>query len=145
MKWSLKKGAAEFGLDFQTLAKRLQARGHELGRGCRYTTIDIMDAVVGNLEKEKIRLTRNQADVAELDRGERLGVLVPKESNHAAIASVLLPLRSMLMGMPSAVAPLCTDPEVAMTAIDTEVKRILKTISDLDVVAEPNQQPKETQ
>lgn len=129
MKWTLKKGSVEFDVHTDTLAKRLRAAGFNIGKGQRYTTLQIMEALFGDLEKERIRLTRAQADVAEVDRQETLEALVPKEVERASLASVLVPLRSQLLAMSAAVSPVCDTPEAAAKAISAEVHRILASIS----------------
>ena len=66
IRWSIYRAAMEFGIDRRTLARRLAAASTEPGPDGHYSTGDIVRAVFNNLELERTRLTRAQADIAEV-------------------------------------------------------------------------------
>jgi phage terminase Nu1 subunit (DNA packaging protein) len=129
-RWTAQTAAEEFGWPLETLRRKLRERGHRLQRHARYTTREITDALFGNLEVEKIRLTKADADVREMERAEKQGLLVPMELAEKRLAETLAPFRSNLLAMPDSVAPQCVDPESARRAIKAEVIRLLEQVSN---------------
>jgi hypothetical protein len=79
IRWSIYRAAVEFGIDRRTLARRLASASTEPGPDAHYSTRDIVCAVFTDLETERTRLTKAQADVAELKRGELLRNWMPRE------------------------------------------------------------------
>lgn len=60
IRWALGTAAKEFGLDPKTLSARLKARGIEVGVDGKLSTLQICEAVYGDLEGEKILKTREE-------------------------------------------------------------------------------------
>lgn len=64
-RWTLATAAFEFGIDRAALAKRLRALGIEPGADGCYSTLQVCSARFGNLEMERTRKAREDADAAE--------------------------------------------------------------------------------
>jgi hypothetical protein len=80
IRWSIYRAAMEFGIDRRTLARRLAAAGGiHPGDDGRYSTRDIVRAVFTDLEAERTRLTKAQADCAEIKYHELLRNWMPRE------------------------------------------------------------------
>jgi hypothetical protein len=62
IRWTIEHASSEFNLDRKTVTKRVKAAGLEPGNDGRFSTAQIASALHGDLEAEKIRLTREQAD-----------------------------------------------------------------------------------
>lgn len=78
MRWTIELAAREFDIDRRTLAKNLIAADimPDESDG-RFSTKQITTAVFGDLEREKIRRERAEADLAEMKRDEKRRELVP--------------------------------------------------------------------
>ena len=83
IRWTLKGASSEFGIHPATLAKRIKTQGVEKGNDGRFSTKQICSAVFGDIDSEKLRLVREQADKFALDNAERRGDLIdlPKLSD----------------------------------------------------------------
>jgi phage terminase Nu1 subunit (DNA packaging protein) len=127
MTWTCKGAAQEWGLDQVTMRRRLIAAGHEVGPGKKFTTREISDALNGRLEQEKIRLTKADADAKEAENLERAGVTIRKDDAMRLVSEVIAPVRSALLSWPASLATRLnpTDPELARTVLDAEVRRLL--------------------
>lgn len=125
--WTITDAAREWGIDDETLKRRLTQAGVKLEKGATYTTRQISDAVVGSLQREKIRLTSADADLKERDRFERDGILIRVDDAKKLIADALGPIRSSLVSWPMALASRCNpgDPELARVVLAEAVKNLL--------------------
>ena len=61
-RWGLEKAAAEFGINPRTLSKRLKQYSIECGRDKMFSTKQICAAIFGDIDGERLRLTKEQAD-----------------------------------------------------------------------------------
>lgn len=77
IRWTIEQASNEFGLDRQTLAKRINNGGILPGDDKKFSTADICRAVFGDIESEKLREVRHRANLLEIDEKERLGQLTP--------------------------------------------------------------------
>lgn len=67
VRWSLNQAAGEFGFARQTVKNRLVAAGISPGEDSRYSTADLLRALYGDLDGEKLRKLRAEASLAELE------------------------------------------------------------------------------
>ena len=128
MKWSLSAAAREFGMTERTLGKALSQAHVATGRGARFTTLQIHRALAGDLQSEKIRLTRADADARETSNRVAEGELVSMDAAKKVIAQVLAPVRSKLLALPPNLAVRCnpSDPDLARREIEIAVDEVLK-------------------
>jgi len=112
MNWSVLKAAREWGIDRETLARRLVAAGFKVDARSEFHTKQITSAIHGSLQMERIRLTRAQADKAETEKLERAGILITEQRAREVMTAVLGPIRSAIAGLP-ALAPRCNPAEPA--------------------------------
>jgi len=77
IRWTLNHAAAEFGLDHSTLAKRLLAASIRASDDGCYSTAQILEAAVGDYQRERTRQVSAAADMQELQRDALRGSLVP--------------------------------------------------------------------
>ncbi len=75
IRWTKEKAASEFGINPRTLTARIRKYGIESGKDGNYSTKDICSAVFGDIDSEKLRLTREQADKAAMENAETRGEL----------------------------------------------------------------------
>jgi hypothetical protein len=77
--WTQERAASEFGLNPRTLATRLKQSGAKPDEQGRWSTKQIATAVFGDLELERIRKTRAEADEVERRNSQTDGELVEKD------------------------------------------------------------------
>jgi phage terminase Nu1 subunit (DNA packaging protein) len=65
MRWTITKAAGEFGVNRETLIKRLNKA--DIPKAKDYSTKEICAAVFGSISDERLRLTREQADKVALE------------------------------------------------------------------------------
>jgi phage terminase Nu1 subunit (DNA packaging protein) len=91
MRLTLDQAAAEFAIDRRTLARRLSENQIAPGEG-GYSILQCHRACFGDIDEEKLRLTKEQADKLGLEnqmrRGELVEVRVVAESINRAIGSI---------------------------------------------------------
>lgn len=73
IKWTRELICAEFGMDNRTLGKRLRAAQLD---SAILSSKQVFAALNGNIDAEKLRLTKAQADKIELENQESLRVLI---------------------------------------------------------------------
>lgn len=76
IRWTKEKAATEFGINPRTLAGRLATQGIRPAADQRFSTSDICKAVFGDIDGERLRLIREQADKASLENAKTRGDLV---------------------------------------------------------------------
>jgi hypothetical protein len=99
IRWNLNNAALEFNCDQRALSKRIKAAGIESGKDKLFSTSQICAAVFGDIDGERLRLTRAQADEKELSNAESRKELVRfadlLEIAHRALSA----MTSTVMGM----------------------------------------------
>lgn len=74
--WKIEPAASEFGINPRTLTNRIRTLGIEPdSKGC-FTTQQICAAVFGDMDGEKLRLVREQADKLARENKEAAGELI---------------------------------------------------------------------
>lgn len=77
--WTGERASAEFGINPRTLAARLKQTGATPDAQGRWTTKQVAAAIFGDLEFERIRKTRAEAEQIEKENAEQDGDLVDVE------------------------------------------------------------------
>lgn len=80
IRWSLAMMSREFGPDHKTLNKHLVASGITAGRDGLFSSRDALRLVCGDMDAERLRKMREEADKLELENGVRRGELLDKEA-----------------------------------------------------------------
>jgi hypothetical protein len=98
VRWTVGRAAAEFGVDRKTLDRRIVDAGVKPSTedDC-YSTAQIIAAVFGDLDAEKLRKMRAEADLAEMERDERARSLLAAEVVSAVWLDALTGLRAVVM------------------------------------------------
>jgi len=76
IRWTKEQAASEFTINPRTLSNRLRQHGIEPGEDRKFSTTDICRAVFGDIDGEKLRLTREQADKLSLENAIARGDLI---------------------------------------------------------------------
>lgn len=87
------------------------------------------------LAEEQARLTKNKADLAELELAQKRGLLVSQDSVNDEYGRVVSAARSRMLSMSSKLAPVviaCTSPIDAQMAIDGAVREVLHELGTAD-------------
>jgi hypothetical protein len=77
LRWTMERAAVEFVIDRKTLSKRIQAASITPGSDGFFSTAQILEAMIGDYERERTRETAAAADIREMQRDEMNGKLVP--------------------------------------------------------------------
>ena len=77
IKWSITRACAEFGTTYQTLVKRLNERAEQADVNDKYTTRQICSALYGDIQEERLRKTKEEADQLGLENAKKRGLLIP--------------------------------------------------------------------
>ena len=77
IRWSKWRAASEFGIDQKTLTGRINRYGIEPGRDKCFSTKQICSAIYGDIDGERLRLTKEQADEKALSNAEKRRDLIP--------------------------------------------------------------------
>ena len=85
IRWNVAQAAQEFGLNPKTLAGRIKRESIEPGKDRCFSTKEICSAVFGDIEGEKLLLTRQQRIKLEMENAESESRLV----DAAAVRSVM--------------------------------------------------------
>jgi hypothetical protein len=94
IRWSLTLAAAEFSIDRRSLQRCIAVAGLEPGNDGKFSTQQICTAVFGSLESEKTRLTKAQADCAEIKRETLLKRFFPRDAVERLWNGTLILLRN---------------------------------------------------
>jgi hypothetical protein len=121
LRWSVKRGAVEFGMSVMTLRKLINQASVEPGSDECYSTAELVGAIYGDLRSEKLRTQR------ELTKRYRL-------DNQIVEGSVLN--RAELMKALSTIADAMTS-RIMAAAVGREVKEdLLKELAGIPLVLE---------
>lgn len=141
MKWSITKGAAEFGVARPTLRTALLSTGCEKLSG-QYTTQEIHQALSGSGDKEKAQARESAARAAMLECKllEKQRALVPMAEAIAVVNAHLRPVREALLAAPDVLAARCNpgDPVLARAALEEWSLNQLRIAQDVLAPSEPS-------
>ncbi|MEY4385139.1 MAG: Phage packaging protein Nu1 [Verrucomicrobiota bacterium] len=96
---TLDQAAAEFGIDRRTLARALSETNAEAGRDKCFSILQCHRACFGDLDAEKLRLTREQADKLAMENAAKRGELVEAKVVADAINRAIGSIRGYILGL----------------------------------------------
>jgi phage terminase Nu1 subunit (DNA packaging protein) len=117
--------------------------GIEVRSGRTYSTRQIFTALAGDLQFERMREARARADLLELEKREREGQLVSIEQCEAMIRDANLPVRQLILALPSTFAARCNpnDPELALEQLEIARNSLLRPWREYAPGTETTSQP----
>lgn len=80
MRWTVYQAAMEFDIAKETLSKEFRKCGILPGPDGKYSTMDVCRAKFGDLERERIRKVKAEADGVEMENARKRGELVAREN-----------------------------------------------------------------
>jgi len=99
IRWSKWRAASEFGIDQKTLTGRLTRYGIQEGDDGKFSTSQICSAIYGDIDGERLRLTKEQADEKALNNAERRRELVPAQDFIEVTQRGLQAMTATVMGL----------------------------------------------
>ena len=96
IRWNVETASREFGINPRTLAKNLANSDAPPGEDGMFSTRQICSAVFSDYEQERTRLTRAQADQAELDLAKSRNEVLPTDVSFQACSNVLYAVRRVI-------------------------------------------------
>lgn len=103
MNWTVHAAAKEWHSTDETIVKGLRAAGIEVIPRKTYTTLEIFNALAGDLKYQRTRRERAEADRAELEVAHERGELIKADDVTRFIQRTFGPFRERLMGLPGRV------------------------------------------
>lgn len=88
IRWTIERAGAEFATNPRTISSRLKGAGVEPGADGKFSTLQICSAVFSDYEQERTRLTKAQADQAELDLARARNEVLPVDVAFQACSNV---------------------------------------------------------
>lgn len=140
--WSLNAAATELGIDRRTLGKRLDGLEPDGGSEARPAWLmkNIFEKLSlrsksSDLDEERTRLARAQADAKEVENRARNGELIEVAVMDMTVIAAFARVRSRLLSMPSKLAPiLCPDaPADAEAVLVQHVHEALRELAETNV------------
>ena len=99
IRWTLEVAASEFNINPRTLAKRCKAISVEFGMDRKMSTSQVCSAVFGDIDSERLRLTKEQADEKALSNAEQRRELVKFSEVLEVAHRGLSAMTSTVMGL----------------------------------------------
>lgn len=132
--YSVRALALEFAIDHKTLLTALRKTGIKTGASCRVTILQAHNALTsradkkGDMQSERLRKIREEANILELERREKELELVSIAEVQEMVGQYAGPIRTAWLALPQALAIRCnpTDPEIAERALSDWVKSAMR-------------------
>ncbi len=97
LKWTLEVASSEFDINPRTLSKRMKQGGIEPAfEDRRFSTHQICAAVFGDMDGERLRLVKAQADQAELDLAKARSVVVEADQVLRVFEDIAVAIRQVI-------------------------------------------------
>ena len=90
IRWTPTQAGQEFDIDRKTIQKRLAAADIHPGTDDKYSTKQIASAVFGDIQGERLRKTREEADNLALRNAEMRGELVSVTLVKQMVSEIIL-------------------------------------------------------
>jgi hypothetical protein len=96
LRWTVARAAVEFNLHKDTVAKYLRREGIRPGPDGKFSTIDVITAVYGNLRSDQTREARARADKLELEVALLKKRAIPTERVFQFLQNCLVAIKSKI-------------------------------------------------
>ena len=96
IRWTATKAASEFGHDPKTVSARIKTGGIVAGADKKFSTKQIVAAVFGDLEGERLREVHARADGLEIDNARKRGELLSVQETRQFWGRVLVRLNGQV-------------------------------------------------
>ena len=125
------------GLSVEGVRARIRALNFDLGRSKRYTLEEVCkvaayrgDGRASDISAERLRKTKNEADLLAAKVAEMEGRLIPVGEVEILINEYGTPIREAWLTLPKTMATRCnpTDPEIAEKALSEWVAGALRLV-----------------
>lgn len=100
IRWNHLDAAAEFGIDRDTLSRRLRAAGIAPGEDKRFSTKEILAAIAADLDRQKTRNEAAKADLTEMKRDLDERRLIPAEDVRASMDKLKVGIMEVITASP---------------------------------------------
>lgn len=98
VRWTLRAASHDFDIHRETLTKRLALQGIVCGEDECFSTADICKAIYGDLDGEKLLLTREQRIKAERENATAAKQLIPADVVERVWSSTIIEFRQRVLG-----------------------------------------------
>lgn len=100
IEWSIELAASEFDINPRTLSKRFKQLGIEpsLADGKRFSTKQVTQAVFGDIDGERLRKTKHEADLLEVELARERSQVLPTEDVLRVWSNIAIAIRQVVKG-----------------------------------------------
>lgn len=138
MKLSVRQLSEEFGISHQKLLGALKRSGVATGRDKKVTIKQAYDALTsrsdskGDMQSERLRKLREEANLLEIERMREERTLVPMAEVQEMVGKYTAPIRSGLLALPVSMSVRCnpTDPELSKKELADWVNVFLRKTTE---------------
>ena len=99
IRWTLRQASTEFRADSKTISAKLKAQSAEPGKDGKYSTAQIAGAIYGDINYERQRKIKEDADARALQNQARRGELVEAVMATKLWQQIILTARQRILGM----------------------------------------------
>lgn len=99
MRWTLEVAAREFGMHSRTLNNAFVQLGEKPDEDGKFTTAQILKAAFGDIEGEKLRKTKEEADKLALENAKTRRQMMSSESVLRVWTGALIELRNAVQNV----------------------------------------------
>src|SRR5690349_1073730 len=96
LRWTVERASTEFDINPRTLSGRLKQHGILPGDDGKFSTLQILDAKFGDLEGERIRKMKAEADQIEMENAEASGRLLDVTDFTNSIAPAVVEMKRII-------------------------------------------------
>lgn len=97
IRWTISQAESEFGQARRTITKRCKAASIVPGADGKFSTADIFRALSGDLEGERIRKLREEADKLAIANAVARGELVDKQDFITHYETIIIQMRQLIL------------------------------------------------
>ena len=100
IRWTVVEAAPEFDINPKTLSKRIKTGNTVPGSDGKFSTVQICAAAFGDIQGERLRKTRAEADEKEIKNKRMLGRLIDRDVVSSVINRFAATIRAKVMASP---------------------------------------------
>lgn len=96
LRWSIRQAATEFNRHTETVTKRLKTAGILAGPDGLFSTAQIIEAIFGDIQSERLRKCRLEADLLAIEKRKLDGELVATAEIKPVIDNLCVSIRQVI-------------------------------------------------
>ena len=136
--WKAPKIAKEFGMDIRTVGKRLKSAG--LNPENTFTTPEVVKAIFGDIDSERLRKTREEADQIMLKNAQARGSVIDLADVEKLWTGIAAAVKQRILNIPVKIESqyrIGMNQSALRKLIERETDDALNELANCDNLGEP--------